>query len=276
MAHLPLRMFAHRSAVSALLRGDGLEIGASHVPFPLNHHCRIQYFDAMDEHAARALFPEVSRDSFVHVHHVGNLDDGDLGRFERHSFDFIILSHVLEHLSNPLLTIEQVFRILRPGGLAVIAIPDMRFTFDAKRELTSWKHLWSDYINKVTVSSDDHYIDFLRSASPFVFQEPPENLPHHIERARQRREHSHVWTSSTFKEHLQQALAAFNVCAKPILESAGDQNGLEYFSVWEKEPPFYKKLLSRRRRAEAWSKAYAYLLEANKRAEPFPSGRQII
>lgn len=38
-------------------------------------------------------------------------------------FDFITLNHVFEHLPNPSKTMEEVYRILKPGGYLIIAVP---------------------------------------------------------------------------------------------------------------------------------------------------------
>ncbi len=38
-------------------------------------------------------------------------------------YDFIIASHVLEHIANPLLALEQWKRILKPNGLIILILP---------------------------------------------------------------------------------------------------------------------------------------------------------
>ena len=38
-------------------------------------------------------------------------------------FDFITLNHVFEHVPNPSQTMEEIYRILKPGGYLVIAVP---------------------------------------------------------------------------------------------------------------------------------------------------------
>jgi SAM-dependent methyltransferase len=224
----------HRNAAFGALRGRGLEIGALNEPCRLGPGCSVEYFDAVTEDEARALFPELPRDGFVHVDHVGDLDRGGLGAFADGELDFVVMNHVLEHLANPLLAVREAFRVVRVGGIAVIAIPDMRFTFDARRPLTTWEHLWGDYVNRVAESSDEHYLDFLRSAAPHVFAEPAGNLAIHVARVRGRREHAHVWTSQSFREHLVRAFGAFGIAASPLAESTGDENRIEYFSVWRK------------------------------------------
>jgi len=57
-------------------------------------------------------------------------------QFDDTFFDVITLWHVLEHLPDPLLTIEECRRILKPGGLLIIAIPN----FDSLQAIISGKH----------------------------------------------------------------------------------------------------------------------------------------
>jgi SAM-dependent methyltransferase len=51
---------------------------------------------------------------------------GDLAAaaFPNEHFDLVVLWHVLEHLPAPLATLGEVRRVLRPGGVAVIGVPN--------------------------------------------------------------------------------------------------------------------------------------------------------
>ena len=51
--------------------------------------------------------------------------------FEDNSFDFILCNHVLEHIPNDRRAMEELFRILKPGGTAILQIPQ-----DLSREQT--------------------------------------------------------------------------------------------------------------------------------------------
>jgi SAM-dependent methyltransferase len=225
----------HRKPIVPLISGHGLEIGALHHPFPLPAGAAAEYADAMTREQAAALFPEVDASAMVEVGRIVNLDEEGLAGWEPGSLDFVIISHVLEHLANPLAAIEQVFRILKVGGRAIIAIPDMRFTFDRFREATSFEHLWADYANGVRANSDEHYLDYLRGVAPRVFLEPKENLPGHVAWARSRREHAHTWTSATFRECLLLSFERMKIRASILFESMGDDNKAEYVAVLEKQ-----------------------------------------
>lgn len=51
--------------------------------------------------------------------------------FENESFDFVLCNHVLEHIPDDEKALEEIYRILRPGGTAVLQIPQ-----DLRREET--------------------------------------------------------------------------------------------------------------------------------------------
>lgn len=44
--------------------------------------------------------------------------------FPYESFDLIVMNHVLEHLYNPKDTLQEIFKILRPGGILMIKTPN--------------------------------------------------------------------------------------------------------------------------------------------------------
>lgn len=55
-------------------------------------------------------------------------------------FDEVVIWHVLEHLPDPLATIVEVHRILRPGGRLVVAVPNFS-SAQARWSGPAWFHL---------------------------------------------------------------------------------------------------------------------------------------
>ncbi|AOS44549.1 hypothetical protein Verru16b_01612 [Lacunisphaera limnophila] len=60
------------------------------------------------------------------------------------SYDFVLSSHCLEHVANPLAALREWRRVVRPGGHLVLLLPDRAHTFDHRRPVTSLAHLQDD------------------------------------------------------------------------------------------------------------------------------------
>ena len=60
------------------------------------------------------------------------------------SYDFVLSSHCLEHLADPLGAIEEWMRVLRPAGAVALVVPHKDATFDHRRPVTSLQHLLDD------------------------------------------------------------------------------------------------------------------------------------
>lgn len=74
-------------------------------------------------------------------------DEESFWSLESESFDAVTLWHVLEHLEELNESVENIKRILAPGGTAMIALPN-HYSYDAKHYKTFWaaydvpRHLW--------------------------------------------------------------------------------------------------------------------------------------
>ncbi len=51
------------------------------------------------------------------------IDITDMSRYLDESFDFLICSHVLEHIPDDIAALRELFRVLSPGGEAIIMVP---------------------------------------------------------------------------------------------------------------------------------------------------------
>ena len=71
-----------------------------------------------------ARFPEVGPIKAPDI-----IDDGEvLSKVADNTYDFVIANHFLEHAEDPFSTLKNFARILRPGGMIFMAIPDKRWT----------------------------------------------------------------------------------------------------------------------------------------------------
>lgn len=121
---------ATREEFAALVpaEADALEIG----PFckPLLHGRGAKYFDVMDKPALeqRARDIGLGGSTAPHIHFVSPV--GDLAVVDE-TFDYILSSHCLEHQPDLVAHLQQITRILRPGGRYFVLVPDKRYCFDA-------------------------------------------------------------------------------------------------------------------------------------------------
>jgi len=224
----------HRDEGYALLSGEGIEIGAFGEPAALPSSCRVSYFDAVDRKTAAERFPEIESGNLVEVDILGDIDERDLRKLHAESQDFVIANHVIEHVACPVAMIEDMFYILRPGGLVAIAAPDKRYTFDRDRPLTSFEHLEREYQDGVDEVDDEHYLDFLRHVGKHVFEDPGRDIKGDIAFARSRREHAHVWDSNSFLDFLNGCQRMLKIEFEIEHQSIGDENGIEYFAILRK------------------------------------------
>ncbi len=221
----------HRLLGYSLLRGRGIEIGALHQPAQVPPGVQVAYCDAHTETEIVAHFPELASTPLVHVDHVIDLDVTGLTNFADASHDFVILNHVIEHVANPVRVLNELMRVLRPGGVAVVSAPDKNYSFDKPRASTPWGHVWAEYQAQTTQVTDEHYAEFLRAVHPET-QESPERFAGALLAVRARREHAHVWTADEFAAFMRECRQALGWHAWPVLEFTATQG--EYFSVWRK------------------------------------------
>ena len=224
----------YRDSAYRLLQGAGIEIGALNQPAALPPELSVSYCDVISREEAKRLFPETDSSRLVEVHHLIDLDNSGLQLFESNSMDFVILSHVIEHVANPIAVLDELFRVCKPAGHVVIAVPDKDYTFDKPRQLTPFTHLLEEYQQQVTTVSDAHYLDFLKAVHPEVFSRPAEQFARDLAGVRARREHAHVWNSASFASFMREALGLLKIMATAEVELLGTQTGHEYFALWRK------------------------------------------
>lgn len=148
-----------KTLASIYLRGHGIEIGALQFPVKLPRSVKVRYVDRLTVSELRKHYPELDSYKLVKV---DILDDGEtLATIGDASQDFVIANHFLEHCENPIKAIMNFLRVLREGGILFLAIPDKRYTFDNKRETTSFDHLLRDYKEGPEGSRNKHLQDWV-------------------------------------------------------------------------------------------------------------------
>lgn len=196
-----LRKLPIRRALSYnWLRGSGIEIGALHNPlgiFP--EHARVTYVDRLDEGALREHYPELANEALVPV---GIIDDGEkLATVADDSQDFIIANHVIEHTEDPITSLDTWFRVVRPGGVVYLGVPDKRYTFDRERVNTPWTHLVADHQFGAAGTRRQHFEEWVRYVGR---HSDPATVEVQVAQLMTQNYsiHYHVWDAESFSDFL--------------------------------------------------------------------------
>jgi SAM-dependent methyltransferase len=190
-AILPDRVVSARMRIAKrYLTGEGIEIGALHNPLPVPSSAQVRYVDRLPVSELRAHYPELEQEPLVEV---DILDDGErLATVADSSLDFVVANHFLEHTQDPVGTLLNALRVLRPGGVLYLAVPDKRHTFDSDRPVTEFEHLLRDFDEGPEVSRREHFEEWAR----LVDKVPEDDVPRRTQQLMQQDYsiHFHVWT----------------------------------------------------------------------------------
>jgi SAM-dependent methyltransferase len=85
----------------------------------------------------------------------------NLHLIEDHVYDFILLSHSLEHTANPLKVLKELMRVAKPGAAIIFVLPHYRYTFDHRRRPTPLTHMLEDYERGIDEDDRTHLQEIL-------------------------------------------------------------------------------------------------------------------
>jgi hypothetical protein len=124
--------------------GSGLEIGPLHRPTVLRDQADVHYVDVFATEQLREIYvndPSVSTERIPDVDFVLSGPDGVRTLAEATAgaapFDWVIASHVVEHVPDLIGWLAQVAEVTADGGALVLAVPDHRYSFDLHRPQTT-------------------------------------------------------------------------------------------------------------------------------------------
>jgi SAM-dependent methyltransferase len=155
---IPQGSYDLREWIVSSLTGCGLEFGAGSAPLPVPLDCQVKYADYLPPEEVRARKAKAATADFVQLDYVMGIEDPHFATDA--SLDFVIASHVIEHVRNPLRALHEVHGKLKSGGRLVLIVPDMRRTFDRRRPCTSLDHLVLDYESPDRGRDLEHYVEF--------------------------------------------------------------------------------------------------------------------
>ena len=192
--------------------GGGLEVGALDAPYPVDTRvATVRYVDRFGKAELLRHYPEqLPRADLIRDPDI--IDDGErLASVPGSSQDFVIASHFLEHCENPLATLRNFARVLKPAGHVLLAIPNTANpeSWDHGRMLTDFAHVVRDDVEGPEVSREHHYWEWVTYAGKMT------GAVANAEKAKlmamRYSIHFHCWTAPTFMEFLSNAIARDNL-----------------------------------------------------------------
>jgi SAM-dependent methyltransferase len=211
------------------LKGSGIEVGALNGPLEVPPGVTVAYVDFQSQEDLKKRYPQHA-DKILPVDFQTTIEK--LDGIANDSQDFVIANHVLEHSEDPIAAFQSVFRVLKPGGIFFLALPDKRFTFDRARPVTPFEHLVKDHEEGPEGSRMEHFRESARAHNGLT--DPGEiddlvnermSLGHKI--------HFHVWEQLDILEMFVRLRREFSV---PIEVEATSKSGIELIAVLSKRP----------------------------------------
>jgi predicted SAM-dependent methyltransferase len=149
-------------------KGLGLEIGPSHNPIaPKSKGFDVHILD----HASAADLRSKYQDHGVNLNNIEDVDfvwSGEplhelIGKTG--CYDYIIASHVIEHVPNLISFLQQCEKLLKLEGILSLVIPDKRYCFDYFSSSSSTGNVLDAFTEKAVQPSPGQIFDHISNAS---------------------------------------------------------------------------------------------------------------
>ncbi len=85
----------------------------------------------------------------------------DLSEIADARYDFVLASHCLEHIANPIKALMEWKRLTKAGGGLILVLPNKETNFDHRRPVTTFEHLWDDFTQNVGEDDLTHLDEIL-------------------------------------------------------------------------------------------------------------------
>jgi len=198
------------------MKGRGLEIGAYDRPLYGPTEANVQFLDyyTTEELADWARRDGLDPSMIVPVSYV--VKQYNFADEIHEKFDYIVASHVIEHIPDIITWLQNAERVLLPGGRLFLVVPDKRFTFDHLRPLSTVDMIVQAFEERRTRPTYDAVFEniymhrHVDARLVWDGEQSPEDLPKRFDyetasristefyEREDRGVHSHVFTSDTF------------------------------------------------------------------------------
>jgi len=130
-----------------------LEIGPLDRPIFKKESANVFYADIRDTQAVKDFYRNNNNDN-IDIEAIVNIDYVIKGTYSEsikadEKFDYIVMSHVIEHVPELLKFFDDIKNVLNANGKLCLAVPDHRFCFDHFRQPTSFAEVYDIYINGI-------------------------------------------------------------------------------------------------------------------------------
>ncbi|MDI2112705.1 methyltransferase domain-containing protein [Commensalibacter nepenthis] len=154
----------HRSLRNGIHFGQDrcLEIGALVDPVLRRQDGNVFYADHLSTDNLKKQFswdPDFKFDQLVDVDFVWD-NHQPFKECVNGSFDYVVASHVGEHVPNLIGWIDQISQVLTPNGQLRLALPDGRYSFDMKRQTSKLSDLLAAWMKKSYCPETHLVLDF--------------------------------------------------------------------------------------------------------------------
>lgn len=90
------------------------------------------------------------------------MDAVDLSSLPDESYEFLLSSHTLEHIANPLKALKEWIRVVKKGGYVILILPEKSVCFDHKRDYTPFSLILDKYKRNVGEDNLESLPEILR------------------------------------------------------------------------------------------------------------------
>lgn len=163
----------HNKYIDKIKNKDGLEIGGPSFFFRnfLKVYKNINSLDNINFKSKTIWRNNKNKTSFVWN---SNKNPGkemiscstNISFINNESYDFILSSHQLEHVANPIKALFEFKRILKKKGILILVLPNFKYNFDHKREITTFNHILNDFESN-TGEDDKTHLEEVLSLTDF-------------------------------------------------------------------------------------------------------------
>jgi len=140
----------------------GIEIGPLASPVISQQEGKIYYVDYADAEFLRNRYkddPNVDTSKIVFIDAIWG-EQSLKDAIGRKAVDYVIASHVVEHVPDLVTWLDELHSVLYPGGQVRLVVPDKRYTFDYLRQASRLSDILTAYVARARVPQPHEIFDY--------------------------------------------------------------------------------------------------------------------